>query len=111
MVTEVGPVDNETAEIEVPRGSDRMSEDGPVIAGAIGAEADRSDPGQQHRFVTLGGAKLLQSSIGTPALLHQELGSPPPKARTQLVIDRFGETPFLLIPGMAVHHRRPERSR
>ena len=59
--TEVGPVDDETAETEVdfrpPRGTNWMLDDRPIITGAIGAEADRHDPGQTTRFGSLGGAK------------------------------------------------------
>ena len=50
VVTEV----DETAETEVddrpPRGCDRIPEDEPFVAGAIGAEADKTVPGQKRRF-------------------------------------------------------------
>ena len=59
--TEVGPVDDETAETEVdfrpPRGTSWMPDDRPIITGAVGAEADNCDPGQTNRFGPLGGAK------------------------------------------------------
>ena len=59
--TDVGPVDDETAETEVdfrlPRGYDRMPEDRPIIKGAVGAQMDKRDPGQTSRFGSLGGAK------------------------------------------------------
>ena len=59
--TEVGPVDDETAETEVefrpPRGTSRMPDDRSIITGTVGAEADKRDPGQTNRFGPLGGAK------------------------------------------------------
>ena len=96
--TEGVPVDDETAETEMefhlPRGSDpgpdRMPKKIPVIT---------PDPGQQHRLGPLSGAKPFQSSFKAPTLLALGLGSPPPKAGTQPVIDRSVETPFTPTPG------------
>ena len=56
--TEVGPVDDETAETEVnfrlPResdpGPDQRPKDMPIVMGAVGAEVDTHDPGQTRRL-------------------------------------------------------------
>ena len=59
--TEVGLIDDETAETEVdfrpPRGTNQMPDDRPIITRAIGAEAGKRDPGQTKRFRPLGKAK------------------------------------------------------
>ena len=60
--TEVGLVDDETAETEVEfrltRGSDGVPEDRPIITGAVRVYEDKRDPGQIRRLGSLCGAKL-----------------------------------------------------
>ena len=63
--TEVGPVNEETAETEVdfrlPRGADmetnQLPKDIPIVPGAVGPEVFTPDPGQQRRLGPLSGAK------------------------------------------------------
>ena len=70
MGTEVGPVGNENVETEVefrqPRGTNRMSKERPIITGVIAAETDERDPGQTHRFGSLGGAKPKRPEFELP---------------------------------------------
>ena len=97
---EVGPVDYETMETEVdfrpPRGSDpgpdQMPKDMPIVTGAIGAEADKHDPGQTPRLEPLGGAKPKRPRYELPIPRTPGPRRPPPGAGTQPlkpVTDRF----------------------
>ena len=109
--TEVVPVDDETTETEVefrqPRATDpvldQMPKDIPVVTGAVGAEADTSDPGQTRRLGPLSGAKPKRPRFELP--IQQTPGSrrPPPDTGTQpvkLVTDRFTfEMPTPTYPG------------
>ena len=88
--TEVVPVVDETAETEGEfRGSDpgpdRMPKDIPVVMGAVGAEADTSDPGQTRRLGPLSVAKPKRPRFELP--IQQTPGShrPPTNAGTQPV--------------------------
>ena len=111
--TEVVPVDDKTAEIEVefrpPRGSDpgpyQMPKDIPVITGAIGAEADMHDPGQTRRLGPLGGAKPKRPRFElpiqqTPGLLRllPGAGTQPVKPVTDLLAFKM-PTPTYPGPG------------
>ena len=86
--TEVGPVDDETAETEVdfrpPRGTNQMLDDRPIITGAAGAEADKRDLGQTSRFGSLGGAKPKQPRFELPSSQTPGPLRIPPGAGTQL---------------------------
>ena len=66
----------------------------PIVPGVV-----TPDPGQQRRLGPLSGTKPHQSSLETPTRLPPGLGSPPPRAGTQPVTDRFVETPSMPTPG------------
>ena len=91
--TEVGPVDDETAETEVdfhlPRGSDtgpdQMPKDMPIVTGAVRAEADTRDPGQTCRLRPLSGAKLKRPRYELPIQRTSGPRRLPPGAGTQPV--------------------------
>ena len=105
--TEVGPVDDETAETKVdfspPRGTSRMPDDRPIITGAIGAEADKRDPGLTSRFGSLGGAKPKRPRFELPIPRTPGPRRMPPGAGTQPEqsgTDRFSfEMPTPTYPG------------
>ena len=105
--TEVGPVDDETAETEVDfrpsRGSDRVPEDRPIITGAVAAEADERDPGRTRLLRSLGGAKPKRPRDGLPIPRTPGPRKPPPGAGTQpgkSVTDRFSfDMPTPMYPG------------
>ena len=72
--TEDGQVHDGTAETEVnfrlPCGSDPRPElvlkDIPIVPGAVGVEADTTDPGQPRRLGPLGGAKPKRCTYELP---------------------------------------------
>ena len=70
MGTEVKPVGDENVETEVefrpPHGTNRMSEERPIIMGVVGAETYKQDSGQTNRFRFLGGAKLKRPEFELP---------------------------------------------
>ena len=76
--------------------------------GAVSAEVDTPDPRQHRRVVPLNGAKPKQSMFETPTLLIPGHDTPPQRAGTQLVTNRFMNEPLTLpTPG---HGRPPPRA-
>ena len=115
--TEDGQVDDGTAETEVnfrlPRGSDPGPElipkDIPIVPGAVGAEADTPDLGQQRRLGPPGGAKPKGCRYELPTQQTPGPGRSLPSTGTQPVTNRFAyELPTLPTSG---HGRLLPRTR
>ena len=92
-MTEVGPVGNENVDTEVefrlPRGTNRMSEERPIITGVVGAETDERDPGQTNQFGSFDGTKpkrpkfeLTNSRIPGPCRMPPGTGEQPEESGT-----------------------------